>query len=83
MKTLPTRNNVLLELQTEQTTEAGIIIQTTKQSNRATVKAIGDKVTDIKVGQTVIYQEIGAVKFDESGRRHMILEDINIKAIIK
>lgn len=80
-KISPVKDFILVELlANEEKTESGFIIKTERLKNIGTVKAIGDAVEDVKVGQVVCFQPLSYEKIKESGKIHYIIKEENVMA---
>jgi co-chaperonin GroES (HSP10) len=86
MNVLPLKTQVLVaENKKEDTTESGIIIEGTRGTGntaKATVLAIGDEVTEVKVGDIVLpeWAKSSVVKID-GVQRAMIKEEFIIAVV--
>jgi len=83
----PLKKKVLVaELKQEQTTESGIILEganSTRESKRGTVLAVGPQVELVKVGDVILLEWAKAqvVKIDDAQR--VIIDEENIVAVFE
>ena len=83
----PLRKNVLVaENKRENTTDSGIVIQGAEglgESKTGKVLAIGDEVTDVKVGDTIylMWNKAKLVKID--GAQRVIISQDDIVAVLE
>jgi co-chaperonin GroES (HSP10) len=79
---VPIKSKILIELlEKETTTPAGIVLAVPDRDdiNKAKVIAIGDKVLDVQVGDTVLVNWNQAVETKyEAGRKTYIIEESGI-----
>jgi co-chaperonin GroES (HSP10) len=63
----PTRDNIIVNrIQTERTTESGLILQSNNgEPDRAQVVALGPKVDEVQIGDTVLLNWNKAVKVQD------------------
>ena len=77
---VPIKSKVLIQLiEKDKTTETGIILPVADrdEANKATVIAIGDKVLDVQVGDTVLpnWNQAIETKYDKDHKTYIIDED--------
>jgi chaperonin GroES len=84
MKIIPRGKRVLLEfLDKEEKTEGGIYIPNDNNSdNIGRVMEIGSEISDIKVGDTVVYAKFGGTEIKKYNKRYLIIEEKDILGII-
>jgi chaperonin GroES len=83
----PIKSKVLIELiEKEKITPGGIVLAVPDREdiNKATVIAIGDKVTDVKVGDVVLpnWNEAVDTKYD-SDRKYYIVDEKDIVLVFE
>lgn len=83
MKITPTKGNILAIVLDTTETESGILVQTTRKSNQARIEAIGEGVSDIEPGSKVLFENKAYTEWMEGGKKHMIIKQENILAIIQ
>ena len=76
---VPIKSKVLIQLiEKDKTTETGIILPVADrdEANKATVIAIGDKVLDVQVGDTVLpnWNQAIETKYDDKYKTYIIEE---------
>lgn len=85
----PLGDRVLVDPVTiDEKSPAGIIIPDTAQTEKpkqGRVIAVGtlEKVTDVKVGDTVLFSDFGFDEIKDGGKDYYIIESKNLLAVIK
>lgn len=81
----PLGKRVLVQItQAEEKTASGIIlVDSAKQKpNTAEVKAIGSEVTELKVGDTIVFEQYRGTEFTLEGEDYLVLEIDNIIGVL-
>lgn len=81
----PLGKRVLVQrTQAEEKTASGIIlVDSAKQKpNTALVKAIGSEVTELKVGDTIVFEQYRGTEFTLDGEDYLVLEIDNIIGVL-
>jgi chaperonin GroES len=82
----PLESRVLVKvIEEEQKTASGIYIpdSSKEKPNRAEVKAIGQYIKSVEVGDTVVFGKYGGVEIELEGEDYLILEIKDIFGVIK
>lgn len=75
-------NNVLVELENaENKTASGLIVGDEKQKDRGAILAIGDAVSEVSVGEKVIFKTDEAEEIEMDGKKCVIIEEGAILAV--
>ena len=85
MKIRPLDTNILLEKEEEKKTKSGLIlIENDNYSGLSigTIKAIGENVESVKVGDKVLYQDADTTPVTMDGKTLYIVEQGNLFGII-
>lgn len=81
----PLGKRVLVErTEVESKTASGIILvdSAKEKPNTAVVKAIGGEVTEISVGDTIVFEEFRGTEFSLDGVDYLVLEQENIIGVM-
>lgn len=81
----PLGKRVLVErTQAEEKTASGIILvdSAKEKPNTAVVKAIGNEVTELSVGDTVVFEQYRGTEFTLDGEDYLILDIENIIGVM-
>lgn len=81
----PLGKRVLVQrTEVESTTASGIILvdSAKEKPNTAEVKAIGSEVTELKVGDTIVFEQFRGTEFDLEGEDYLVLEVENIIGVM-
>lgn len=85
IKIKPIGNRVaILQKEAEQVTASGLIIPTDAQEKpqQGEIIAIGSKVEDIAVGDTVIYSKYAGTSLTISGAEYLVLSEEDVFAVL-
>lgn len=75
-------DNILVELENvENTTASGLIVGDEKQRDRGAILAIGDAVSEVSVGEKVIFKTDEAEEIEVDGKKCVIIEEGAILAV--
>jgi len=68
----------------EETTASGIILvdSAKEKPNTAEVKAIGSEVTELNVGDTIVFEQFRGVELSLQGEDYLVLEIENIIGVM-
>lgn len=79
----PIQHYVLLGAPQQETqTAGGIILSEARQKRQATVEAIGEDVTAVKVGDQVIYRPYAGDQIKHEDKKYLIVHEKELKAIV-
>jgi chaperonin GroES len=80
----PTDDHVLIERETEQTTtESGLVLPTSgEKPPMGYVRAKGDKATQVKVGDKVVFGKYKGEEITLQGKDYLILRELEIAGIL-
>ncbi len=81
----PLGKRVLVERKAvESKTASGIILvdSAKEKPNTAEVKAIGSEVTELKVGDTIVFEQFRGTEFTLDGEDYLVLEVENIIGVM-
>ncbi|WP_419768277.1 co-chaperone GroES [Arcobacter sp.] len=81
----PLGKRVLVErTEVESKTASGIILvdSAKEKPNTAVVKAIGSEVTELKVGDTIVFEQYRGTEFTLDGQDYLVLEIENIIGVM-
>lgn len=80
----PLGKNVLIEKKTKETsTSFGLVLADDgKKKDEGLVQAIGDKVTDVKIGDTVLLRAWGGETVTSENKEYFVIEESQILAIV-
>ncbi|MGA1931951.1 co-chaperone GroES [Arcobacter sp. YIC-464] len=81
----PLGKRVLVQrTQVEEKTASGIILvdSAKEKPNTATVKAIGSEVTELKEGDTVVFEQFRGTEFTLDGEDYLVLDIENIIGVM-
>ena len=82
----PLINRVVVEpLKAAEKTTSGLYIPDAAQTvpQEAMVIAVGPDVSDLKVGDRVIYSQYGGTKLDYDGKSYIVLDDKDIICVVE
>lgn len=82
----PLGDRVVIEpMKPEEKTASGLVIPTTAQTTpqEALVIAIGKDVTDLKVGDRVIYSMYGGTKLDYDNKSFLVMDEKDIICVVE
>jgi chaperonin GroES len=85
IKIKPIGNRVaILQKEAEQVTASGLVIPTTAQEKpqQGEIIAIGSKVEDIAVGDTVIYSKYAGTSLTLGGAEYLVLSEEDVFAVL-
>jgi chaperonin GroES len=85
IKIKPIGNRVaILQKEAEQITASGLVIPTTAQEKpqQGEIVAIGSKVEDIAVGDTVIYSKYAGTSLTINGAEYLVLSEEDVFAVL-
>ena len=85
MQIRPLDTNVLLEKEEEKKTNSGIILiknETNPGLLIGEIKAVGENVESVKVGQRVLYQDADTTPITVDGKTLYIVDDCNLFAVV-
>jgi chaperonin GroES len=85
IKIKPIGNRVaILQKEAEQVTASGLIIPTDAQEKpqQGEIVAIGSKVEDIAVGDTVIYSKYAGTSLTINGAEYLVLSEEDVFAVL-
>lgn len=82
----PLSNRVVLQLakKEEEKSAGGLLLTTSvkEQDNVATVVAVADDVTDVKVGEKVVFDTFSTTKISQNNEEFLIIKLENILAVV-
>jgi len=81
----PLGKRVLVQrTQVEEKTASGIILvdSAKEKPNTATVKAVGSEVTELKEGDTVVFEQFRGTEFTLNGEDYLVLDIENIIGVM-
>lgn len=87
MKIRPLRKSIILLAPPveEDRTESGFFISAPtyqKPPEKAVVEAIGDEVTSVKVGDTVIFNNFATDSFEIEGKKFLVVSEDNVIGVV-
>lgn len=84
------KNKVLIqEIKSEEVTKSGIILDSEKKqvisgrTGQATVIEVGPDVTDVQVGQKVLYKHWAPTKYEQDKQEFLLIHQEDILAILE
>jgi len=81
----PLGKRVLVErTEVEEKTASGIILvdSAKEKPNTAIVKAVGSEVTELKVGDTIVFEQFRGTEFTLNGEDYLVLDIENIIGVM-
>lgn len=76
-------DNILVELENvENTTASGLITGEEKQKDRGTILAVGDAVTEVFVGEKVVFKPGEEERIEIDGKKCVMIGEAVILAVI-
>ena len=80
----PIFKNIIVEPIVKETTEGGIILGDAQEKKPiGKVISVGDEVTLIKSGETVLFGKYDGIPFEFNGAKFLIMQEESILAIIE
>ena len=80
----PISKNIIVEPIVKETTEGGIILGNAQEKKPiGKVISVGDEVTLIKPGETVLFGKYDGIPFEFNGDKFLIMQEESILAIIE
>ena len=80
----PISKNIIVEPIVKETTEGGIILGDAQEKKPiGKVISVGDEVTLIKPGETVLFGKYDGIPFEFNGRKFLIMQEEAVLAIIE
>ena len=76
----PIRDKLIVEPIIEENSQGSIFMIAEPDAVKGRVIAIGNKIVDIEVGDTVLYGKQGAIDFDDS--ELVIMSEVNIAVVL-
>ena len=82
----PLADRVLIEpLKAEETTASGLVIPASAQNTpqEAMVIAVGPEVTDVAIGDRVVYSLYGGTKLDYDGKSYIVIDFTDLVCVVE
>jgi chaperonin GroES len=82
----PLADRVLIEpLKAEEVTSSGLVIPASAQSTpqEAMVIAVGPEVTDVTIGDRVVYSLYGGTKLDYDGKSYIVIDIKDLVCVVE
>jgi len=77
------KNIMIEQREAQRKTSSGIITANNQKPNEGNVIHVGDEITKIEEGNTVLFSVFGGSEIEYEGKKYLILKEHDILAIIK
>jgi len=77
------KNIMIEQMEAQKKTSSGIITANNQKPNEGNVIHVGDEITKIEEGDTVLFSEFRGSEIEYKGKKYLMLKEHDILAIIK
>tara|TARA_R110002012_G_scaffold10005_2_gene46578 strand:- start:15199 stop:15447 length:249 start_codon:yes stop_codon:yes gene_type:complete len=77
------KNIMIEQKEAQRKTSSGIITANNQKPNEGIVIHVGDEITKIEEGNTVLFSMFGGSEIEYKGKKYLMLKEHDILAIIK